>query len=661
MATQPPKGAFPFQRGPRAAVWEYFDRSGEAEAKCRQCGKCLVYKGGTSSMREHLRRVHPSRPSVSDTSSSSGLQSKAATTPTIAQYFASVPSSGKTCSPATARQITDLIVDWLTTDLRPLSVVNDEGFRHLLSFLAPGYKLPSRTHVAKLIKERHVLGKKELARLLKQDAIVCSLTTDGWSSKATQSFNTVTCHFINKDWSLVSAVLDTSHFPCSHTAGAIAEKVQQSLGPVALDHSKVISVTHDEAANAVAAGRLLAQSAGWESVTCAAHLLQTAIRHAIDSSRPVQKLLASCRRMVGHFRQSNQATEALLQKERQMEVGSLKLVQDVATRWNSSYYMFQRSLPIMAVLTDVHQKKEHRQLVLKDAQWGMADELVEVLKPLEVATTVLSGQQYVTSSLVLPMVVNLVEHFTKPSGPYCTAVCSFRADIATELSSKFSLSTQQPTSPLVLSASLDPRFRQLSFLSALDCDGDEVKMSVVAATMKAAGNQDGEDGVPEPEPKKCKAAEDVSGLQLLFGSSTEERSLSSTVEEEVLLYFSERPASNEMDPLVWWKANQERYPHLGQLARKMLCIPATSVPAEQVFSTCGLLVNKLRCALSPASVDAMVFLAKNSMVSAARSNKAMSRSVPSATQDLHEEDADEEQLVSLLPQLASVDSSDEEC
>ena len=170
-------------------------------------------------MREHLRRVHPSRPSVSDTSSSSGLQSKAATTPTIAQYLTSVPSSGKTCSPATARQITDLIVDWLTTDLHPLSVVNDEGFRHL-SFSAPGYKLPSRTHVAKLIKERHVLRKKELARLLKQDAIACSLTTGGL--KTTQSFNTVTCHFINKDWSLVIAVLDTSHFPSSHTVGAIA-------------------------------------------------------------------------------------------------------------------------------------------------------------------------------------------------------------------------------------------------------------------------------------------------------------------------------------------------------------------------------------------------------------------------------------------------------
>ena len=32
---------------------------------------------------------------------------------------------------------------------------------------------------------------------------------------------------------------------------------------------------------------------------------------------------------------------------------------------------------------------------------------------------------------------------------------------------------------------------------------------------------------------------------------------------------------------------------------------ATSVPAEQVFSACGVLVNKLRSALSPSTVDAV--------------------------------------------------------
>ena len=53
-----------------------------------------------------------------------------------------------------------------------------------------------------------------------------ALTTDGWSSKATQSFMMVTCHFISQDWKLVSAVLTTCHFPGSHTGKRIAEKVK---------------------------------------------------------------------------------------------------------------------------------------------------------------------------------------------------------------------------------------------------------------------------------------------------------------------------------------------------------------------------------------------------------------------------------------------------
>ena len=46
---------------------------------------------------------------------------------------------------------------------------------------------------------------------------------------------------------------------------------------------------------------------------------------------------------------------------------------------------------------------------------------------------------------------------------------------------------------------------------------------------------------------------------------------------------------------------------------------ATLVPAEQVCSACGVLVNKLRSALSPSTVDAMIFLAKNGMLQSARS------------------------------------------
>lgn len=42
----------------------------------------------------------------------------------------------------------------LVTDMRPLSMVDDDGFTKMIHNLNPGYALPSRTHFTKLM-ERH--------------------------------------------------------------------------------------------------------------------------------------------------------------------------------------------------------------------------------------------------------------------------------------------------------------------------------------------------------------------------------------------------------------------------------------------------------------------------------------------------------------------------
>ncbi len=65
------------------------------------------------------------------------------------------------------------------------------------------------------------------------------------------------------------------------------------------------------------------------------------------------------------------------------------------------------------------------------------------------------------------------------------------------------------------------------------------------------------------------------------------------------------------DPLLWWKVNESRFAKLSTLAQWYLAVPATSVPAERVFSTAGLIVNRLRTRLSSEHVDRLIFLNKN--------------------------------------------------
>lgn len=66
-----------------------------------------------------------------------------------------------------------------------------------------------------------------------------------------------------------------------------------------------------------------------------------------------------------------------------------------------------------------------------------------------------------------------------------------------------------------------------------------------------------------------------------------------------------------IDPLAWWKTHASTFPTLSQIARKVLCIPATSAPAERVFSIAGLTISKLRAKLDCENASCLIFLRDN--------------------------------------------------
>ena len=68
---------------------------------------------------------------------------------------------------------------------------------------------------------------------------------------------------------------------------------------------------------------------------------------------------------------------------------------------------------------------------------------------------------------------------------------------------------------------------------------------------------------------------------------------------------------NDVNPFKWWDENKNNFPILTKLAKKYLCISATSVASERLFSDVGNIITAKRTNLKPERVSKMVFLKRN--------------------------------------------------
>ena len=176
---------------------------------------------------------------------------------------------------------------------------------------------------------------KEIKQELAQISHV-ALTSDIWTSRTTQSYLTLTCHFLTSSWELKTLVLETFELNNDHTADNIAEALQRVAGSWGISN-KIVAMVTDNAANIVAAVRMT----GWMHIPCFAHTLNLVVSDAIKADASVHGLKRKCKQIVTFFHHSVKSTEKLKEIQGQLGIPEHKLIQEVETRWNSTYYMFQ--------------------------------------------------------------------------------------------------------------------------------------------------------------------------------------------------------------------------------------------------------------------------------------------------------------------------------
>jgi len=137
--------------------------------------------------------------------------------------------------------------------------------------------------------------------------------------------------------------------------------------------NKVAAYTFDNAANIVGGISLC----NWRHIGCFAHSLNLVVQNAL---KEIQVVRDKIKGIVGHFKRSSQATTRLQLRQEQLEFKTtLTLLQDVVTRWNSTYDMFERILylknPVMSALVD-----SNYDVYLSPSDWQLISEICTILK-----------------------------------------------------------------------------------------------------------------------------------------------------------------------------------------------------------------------------------------------------------------------------------------
>ncbi|XP_017472612.1 PREDICTED: zinc finger BED domain-containing protein 1-like isoform X2 [Rhagoletis zephyria] len=426
-----------------SVIWNFFEKcKANSSAKCCTCGKIYKTSGNTSNLFDHIKRSHPTQLETSNSKTN------------IYRFFKPAESDSYGYYSVKKGQIDAALARMIAVDVQPFRVVEDKR-----------YKLPCRRSLEEVhMKNMFSSLQKKLKELL-ANIECCAITTDGWSSRGNEHYLTVTCHFITSELKLQSAVLSTTKLQSdeNHSADNIAGSLRAVLHEWDV-FEKVSTIVTDNVANMLKACEILQK----RNLPCFAHCLNLIAQDTL-SLDCIKGITGKCKRIVAFFKSSTTAYAKF--RSAQGIERPYSLVQEVSRRWSSAYRMIKRILLTKDAIAVVLLNTTKAPAALTADDICILD-LVDLLAPLDNATTQVSASQSVTVSLLIPTISELHQNYhdlySKMKTTEGKSICLFLIERLIHRLSKFETRTVTRVATL-----LDARFKKEGFRSANNAAVDE--------------------------------------------------------------------------------------------------------------------------------------------------------------------------------------------
>jgi hAT family C-terminal dimerisation region len=411
------------------------------------------------------------------------------------------------------------------------------------------------------------------------------------------------------------ALLEAVDFDGSHTGTNIAAAVFAMLEKWNLSPDIVHIALRDNAANM----KKGLKDAGLDHFGCFAHTLQLVVHAGIKSQQGVLNVIATGRRIAQYFHKSPLAKDRLVQLQVSLKLPKHRILQDVQTRWNSTYYMLERLYEQRQALAAYVAEYDCPEFGSLDPEkWNLVDKIIRVLRQFEIFTREISSEAS-TIGDIIPIVamikLNLAVNNEEGTGDIYKGVQIMRSTLRNEMNERFDTNEIEKQPKLVLATLLDPRYKD-KFISSAENKQQASVLLLELASQANLATVESEVAALSALPTKKARTDESTSVWVAYDAFVKKEvassgTLSSLENIQLQNYMAEGTIDRTVSPFVWWACNKSRFDRLAIVAKKYLGAPSTSVASERLFSTAGKIYTEERNRLHADKAEKLLFVKYN--------------------------------------------------
>ena len=538
------------------------------------------------------------------------------------------------------RSITKKMAIFVGSSNVALSLVENMEFRELICELDPRYQVPGRFKIGKDLDLIYSKLKRDLTESL-NSAEKISLCADIWSKKGmSAAFLGLTAHCYHRaKKEKCNVTIAVRRFESPHTAERVTQLVDNILHEWKIPCYKIFCILTDNGSNMLAAFKhdlqlhddeelnddmeiidvtdedndsdeitegeeTVAEDAlglnqqdhtadyeeceiqhdinlvSYQRVSCFIYTLQLVV-HTYDKSSHLRSTMTKAQKMIHKINKSVKTTEMLIKKARK------KLVNACPTRWSSTFLMISRLLEVKSSVVSVCEELGWESL--SSYQWKQLEVIEQLLKPFAQYTTLTSGEENTTISLVIPVLLELEMHLKDEIEKKSTITMAVAKKMLEDLKRRFGYAVDPSDlkfDPIFVTATfLNPAYKaileEVQIRAAIKYFKELCRPSVLETPPILVQDDDAtyvpEVEVDEPQESEppCKRPKLLSRVALLLKEKQKDKEKYScgslfSEEKEIEQYNQENfNVELEDDPFYFW-ANTKSFPAIAAVACDIL-------------------------------------------------------------------------------------------